>query len=135
MDFESGRSADIINHAIAVKQDIFDQLQEILGEDVTENDAVIFFSALSVMCKLTSQLARAVNGCQPAHIKQLLREDCARSKIILNQIFPNVIPAVTAELKSDEIPRFLEEVEFFEYPDSEIAKWNLSIEPKLNVAQ
>ena len=135
MNFESGeRAAKVINHAVDVKQDIFNKLEEILGEDVTEDDAVLFFSSLAVMFKITSQLARVANGCSPAHIKQLLQEDCVGAKVIMNELFPNVLSSITKEA-SPEVSEFLEAVEFFEYPDSEIAKWNLNLEPKLNIAQ
>lgn len=84
---------------------------------------------------MTSQLARAVSGQPVEQVKQLLREDCARSKIILQEIFPNVRPEVIQETGTDEIVKFLEAAEFFDYPDAEIATWNLSIDRPLNVAQ
>lgn len=135
MDFNAERYAKIIDHAVGVKQDIFDQIETILGKDVTEDDVVVFFSALSVMSKLTSQLARVVSTLPPEKIKQIIREDCVREKIIFNELFPNVLPAVAKEIGSEELGKFLIDNEFFGYPDEKIARWDVSLNPGLDVAQ
>lgn len=124
----SEQYAHIINRALSVKQDIFEQLEDILEtKEIMEDDAVVFFQAMSILCKVTAQLARTMSGLPPEQIKQILREDCMRSKIILNEIFPQLIEAVNNETGTTEISKFLQEMEFFEYPDERIARWNLNV--------
>ena len=135
MDFNSERYATIVNAALSVKQDIFEQLEDILEtKDVTEDDAVIFFSALSLLCKISSQISRALSPRPPEQIKQLLREDVVRAKIILQNMSEELLQTLRDETGKDEIAQYLKEVDFFEYPDKEVDRWDVKIYAKLDRA-
>ena len=133
MDFNSERYATIVNAALSVKQDIFEQFEDILEtKDVTEDDAVIFFSALSILCKISSQISRALSPRTPEQVKQLLREDVVRSKIILQNMSEELLQTLRDETGKDEIAQYLKEVDFFEYLDKEVDRWDVKIYAKID---
>lgn len=129
MEFNSETYARMLEVAVQVKDEMLDRMQEIIGHDVTEEEAIAYFTATSLLCKLSAQVTRALSGRTPDEIKKVMKEDCASLKILLETMKPEFLKVMTQELKSKDIPKFLEEMEFFEFRDSEIHMWDLELQP------
>lgn len=136
MTIDSKRYAKILQYAAEHLHKVFSEnfkedMPKILEDEVQAEDYVAMWNALASSARIMAITARlGVNAKEKEEEEetlQALKEDCVVSKIFTKLLLEASFDKVLDNATGTQTKQFLEQVDFFQFPDEEIIKWGLNL--------